>query len=140
MYRYLQNRIWCTAGKCSGLYTLYTSDLPLSLQTYTATFADDTAIMAVNKYTASSILQQSLDEIQEQMKKWRIMANENKSAHISFTLKKNAKCTSVSLNVSPIPQTAMVKYLGIHLAQRLTWATHIINKRKQLGLRPRSMH
>ena len=48
---------------------------------YSATFADDTAIMAVNKNPdiASSILQQSLDEIQERMKKWRIMANENKS-------------------------------------------------------------
>ena len=68
------------------LYTLYTSDLPLSQQTYTATFADDTAIMAVNKNPdiASSILQQSLDEIQEWMKKWRIVANENKSAHSLF--------------------------------------------------------
>ena len=63
------------------LYTLYTSDLPLSPQMYTAAFADDTAIMAVNKNTdiASSILQKSLDENQEWMKKWRIVANENNS-------------------------------------------------------------
>ena len=67
------------------------------------------------------------------------MANDNKSAHITFTLKK-AKCPSVSLNGSPIPQTAVVKYLGMHLDQRLTWAPHIINKRKQLGLRLRSMY
>ena len=52
------------------LYTLYTSDLPLSQQSYNATFADDTATMAVNKNPdiASSILQQSLNEIQEWMK------------------------------------------------------------------------
>ena len=66
------------------------------------------------------------------------MANENKSAHITFTLK-IAECPSVSLHGSPIPQIALVKYLGMHLDQRLTWVPHIINKRKQLGLRLRSM-
>ena len=70
------------------LYTLYTSDLPLSQHTTTATFADDTAIMAVNKNPniASSVLQQSLNEIQEWMKLCRIMANVNKSVHITITL------------------------------------------------------
>ena len=57
----------------------------------------------------------------------------------TFTLKK-AKCPFGSLNGSPIPQTAVVKYLGIHLDQRLKWAPHSINKRKQLGLRLRSMY
>ena len=47
--------------------------------------------------------------------------------HITFNLKK-AKCPSVSLNGSPIPQSAVVKYHGIHSDQRLTWAAHIINK------------
>ena len=64
---------------------------------------------------------------------WKNGENENKSAHITFTLKK-AKYPSVSLNGSPIPQTAVVKYLGMHLDQRLIWAPHIINKRKQVGL------
>ena len=71
------------------IYTLYTSDLPPSQQTYTATFADDdAAIMAVNKKPAraSSILQQSLNEIQECMKKWRVMAT---SRHISLHFKKS---------------------------------------------------
>jgi hypothetical protein len=33
-----------------------------------------------------------------------------------------------------IPQENHVKYLGLHLDRRLTWHTHIIAKRKQLGL------
>lgn len=123
------------------LYTLFTSDLPLSPHTYTATFADDTAIMSVNKdpAVASSLLQQSLNAIQIWMKSWRIMANESKSVHITFTLKKT-KCPTVSLNNRPVPQAVVVKYLGIHLDQRLTWQTHIFNKRKQLGLKLRSMY
>ena len=102
------------------LYTLYTSDLPLSQYTYTATFADDTVIMAVNKYPdiASTVLQQSLNGLQEWIKPWGSMANANKSPHITFTLKK-VKCPSVSLNGSAIFQTEVVRYRGIHLDQRL---------------------
>ena len=67
------------------------------------------------------------------------MTNENKSAHITFPLKKS-KRPSVSLNGSSIPQTAVVKYLGIHLDQHLAQAPHILNKSKQLGLKHRSMY
>ena len=66
--------------------TLYTSDLPRSQYTYTATFADDTTVMTtVNKNPdiACSVLQQSLNERQECMKLFRIVANENKSANIT---------------------------------------------------------
>ena len=71
---------------------------------HTATFTDDTAIMAVNKnpYIASSELQPSLNEIHEWLQLRRIMANEEKSVHITFTLKK-AECPSISLNGSPVP-------------------------------------
>ena len=122
MYRCLQNRIWCTPGQCLG----YSSDLQLSQHTYTATFADDTAIMDVNKNPeiATSVLQQSLNERQAWMKLWRIMAIESRSAHITFIFKKKAKCPSVSLNGSPIPPTAVVKYLSMHLDQGLT-TSHI---------------
>ena len=72
------------------------------------------------------------------MKLWRIKANEFKSSHITFTLKRG-HCPEVKLNGNALPQSNEVKYLGIHLDQKLTWQSHIISKRKQLGIKLRTM-
>lgn len=123
------------------LYTLFTADLPVSNDTYTATFADDTVIMAVhqNPIDASYRLQEHLNKIEKWLNIWRIKANESKSAQITFTLK-NAPCPIVMMNGTTLPQAEAVKYLGICLDRRLTFRTHIFNKRKQLGLKLRSMY
>jgi hypothetical protein len=39
-----------------------------------------------------------------------------------------------------LPQKNEVKYLGMHLDRRLTWAKHIKTKRKQLNLKAKKMH
>jgi hypothetical protein len=42
-----------------------------------------------------------------------------------------------------LPQKNEVKYLGMHLDRRLTWAKHIKtkqNKKKQLNLKVKQMH
>ena len=49
-------------------------------------------------------------------------ANETKSVQVTFTLKKDS-CPPVQLNNIHLPQTDSVKYLGIHLARKLTCAT-----------------
>jgi len=117
------------------LYTIITADLPVSEQTLTATYADDTAILAsyIDPIAATQRLQLHLDQLEQRLKRWRIRANESKSTHITFTLRRDG-CPAVSLNGKIIPQETTVKYLGIHLDRRLTWQPHIHNKRKQLGL------
>jgi hypothetical protein len=101
----------------------------------TATFADDTAVVATDSdlAVASQKLQTTLLTIQSWLKNWRIKANETKSVHVTFTTRRET-CPAVHINDVQIPQENHVKYLGLHLDRRLTWHTHIFAKRKHLGL------
>jgi hypothetical protein len=87
------------------LYSVFTADLPETEQTLTATYADDTAILAShqNPITASRKLQNHLNQFEKWLKRWRIKANENKSTHVTFTLKRES-CPAVALNGNQIPQ------------------------------------
>jgi len=123
------------------LYSIFTADLPVSDLTLTASYADDTAIMASHSdpIIATQHLQQHLDKMERWLKRWRIQANESKSTHITFTLR-SGECPDVHLNGTIIPQSTTVKYLGLNLDRRLTWKPHIQNKRKQLGLLLKRMY
>jgi hypothetical protein len=65
-------------------------------------------------------------------KNWRIKANETKSTHVTFTLKRSS--CPVQLNSTYLIHTDNVKYLGIHLDRRLIWRKYITTKRKHLDL------
>jgi len=117
------------------LYYIFNAELPVSDHTLTATYADDTAILAshTDPLNAGRHLQQHLDKLEHWLKRWRIGTNESKSTHITFTLR-SGECPAVHLNGTIIPQGTIIKYLGINLDRRLKWKSHIQNKRKQLGL------
>jgi hypothetical protein len=122
------------------LYTLYTSDLPVSRKTTLSTFADDTAIFAthLDPTTASLNLQDHLNNIEKWRQKWKMKVNETKSSHITFALRKG-QCPSVCINQTVIPYVETVKYLGLHFDRRLTWKEHIAMKRKQLDHKTREI-
>lgn len=125
------------------LYILYTADFPTptSSQVTIGTFADDTTVLASSQdpVEASHLLQSHLNRIEKWLKQWKIKANETKSAHITFTTRRET-CPPVLLNNQPLPQVQEVKYLGLHLDRRLTWAKHIKTKRKQLGIKFKKLH
>jgi len=117
------------------LYSIYTADLPETEQMMMATYADDTAILAShhNPITASTNLQHHLNQFEKWLKRWRIKAIENKSTHITFSLKRET-CPAVTLNGQHNPQRETAKYLHIQIERRLTCQKHIFTTRKQLGL------
>jgi len=69
------------------LYLLHPADLPVALDTITATYADDTAILVAHKdhVEASQRLQESLFYIQMWLKKWGIRVKGAKSVQVTFT-------------------------------------------------------
>ena len=59
---------------------------------------------------------------------------QTKSVHVTFTLKLTP-CPDVFIYNILIPSALNVKYLGLTLDKRLTWAQHIKSKKNNLNLR-----
>jgi hypothetical protein len=83
---------------CPFLYLLYTADFLTSPDFMTATFADDTEVVATDcdPATASQKLQASRLAIQSWLKTWRMQANDTKSVHVTFTTRR-AMCPPVHI-------------------------------------------
>jgi hypothetical protein len=122
------------------LYLIYTADIPTKNTTIMATFADDTAILALDHdpRAAAAKLQEHLDALQSWLNRWRIHVNTDKSANINFTTR-NIQTPPLLLNNDPIPQKKEVKYLGLHLDTKLTWRAHITAKKRQLNIQTRKL-
>jgi len=115
-----------------SLYLLYTSDLPTFKQNVVATFADDTAIMAIgdNSTEPTEKLQAAITKVQGWARKWRIKLNETKSVHIDFT-NKRIEHKPTYINHQVVPYENRAKYLGMTLNAKLRWKPHV-KKRKNL--------
>ena len=123
------------------LYLIFTADLPTTDHTTIATFADDTGLLAVHTdpIVASQRLQHHLNILQARFDTWKIKVNQAKSIHVTFITKRTL-CPPVAMNNVLIPIQTEVKYLGLHLDQRLTWRTRIRTKRHHLNLKLRGMY
>lgn len=123
------------------LYLLFTSDLPTTPITTIGTFADDTIILAKHNdvNTASSLVQSHLNLLEVWLNKWKITVNETKSSHVTFTLRRE-QCPPIYLNNIEIPQSTSMKYLGLHLDNKLTWRDHINKKKQHIELRLKNLY
>lgn len=136
-----------TAGVPQGsvlgpiLYLLFTRDIPQDNSVTTATFADDTALLSVDKCATNATmrLQNAVNKIRIWTQKWRIRLNEAKSTHINFTYKKIEYCP-VLINNQIIPYANTAKYLGMTLDAKLKWNEHVKKKKEELNIRYRKLY
>lgn len=99
-------------------------------------FEDDAAIITHNQDLESSIrdLQVSLDELSLWFSKWKLTINPTKSEAKIFTLRKYINPTLLQINNQAINWNSKddsVKYLGLHLDEKLSWKIHINKKLNQ---------
>jgi len=123
------------------LYTLFTADVPQHNSTIISTFADDTGVLSRHKNLNVAIanLQTHPDSIENWTHKWRLKINQNKSTHVTFTLRKG-NIPQLFFNNTIIPQAERVKYLGLHFNKRLNCKQHITKTRKHLNLKARELY
>ncbi|KAL1110565.1 hypothetical protein AAG570_008093 [Ranatra chinensis] len=127
------------------LYLIYTADIPTYPSTHMATFADDICILTSNPEPSlvSHNLQQHLNNLQKWCKKWRIVINQSKSIHITFSLRRGS-CPPITFDNIPIPPASCVRYLGLYIDKRVTWNPHTRLKRidlnRKLGLLRNLLH
>lgn len=124
------------------LYLLFTSDFPQLENVTVATFADDTALLAVgsNIDEATNKLQQANDQIYHWTRNWKIKLNEMKSVHVNFTNRNIENPLPVNLNGVIVPYANTAKYLGMTLDAKLRWNEHVKKKRIELGLKYRQLY
>ncbi len=112
------------------LFNIYMSDIPYLPFTTIALYADDTALFAThnNIKIARNTLQNSIQKYLKWTQLRRILINPTKTRAKIFTHCRPTKPPSLIINNINIPwldNNIPVKYLGLHLDQRLTWKSHI---------------
>lgn len=123
------------------LYLLYTRDIPNDENVIIATFADDTAVVAVdvNVVNSTNKLQSAINKVSGWTKRWRIRLNESKSTHVNFTYKKVAP-HPILINEQIIPYANTAKYLGMTLDTKLKWKEHVKKKKEELNIKYRKLY
>ena len=103
------------------LYTLFTADIPTSVNTLIGTYADDIAVLSSSHdiLEANLRLQNHLDILFHWFKSWKIKVNDSKSTHVTFALRSEVP-PPLTFNNQIISQTNEVKYLGLVFDKRLT--------------------
>lgn len=95
---------------------MYTSDLPELQDSTVATFAGDTAILAVGAYNveATGKSQVTVDRIQEWTKRWKIKLSGSKSVRVNFT---NTRFENIPITVTNrgLPHANEANYLRMTL-------------------------
>lgn len=112
------------------LYSIFTADLKTPKDSEVAYYADDTGIFtsANRSNTIVKRLQKALDTIDLYFQTWKIKINGGKTQAIIFPFnnqRRRAPSLPLMYRSTQIEFAKSVKYLGVHLDAKLTFAEHI---------------
>jgi hypothetical protein len=105
-----------------------------------ATFADDTALMAIGETVESSSIKlgSAANKVAIWTRRWRIKLNESKSVHIDFTNNK-IRQKPIFINSTEVPYANTAKCLGMTFDAKLRWKEHIKKERDELNSKFRKL-
>lgn len=111
------------------LYNIFTHDIPKSINTTLALFADDTAFYCSSPIakTIVNALKEHAQLISDYMKKWKINLNNSKTQTLFITNRRKKELPGKRIKIfnQLIPWQTESKYLGFVLEKRMTFQKHI---------------
>ena len=110
------------------LFLLYINDLPNASNFETTLFADDTNLHLshININSLQSCVQQVMMKVSKWIINNKLTLNYKKSCYMLISKKPlHDSNFSVLINQNLIEKSECVKYLGVHLDNKLSWRTHI---------------
>ena len=114
----------------SLLFVLYFRELPATVSSECALFADDTLIYDTTCKGTDSLpccsLQQDVDRVSSWADSWSTTFNASKSAHMIIHRRSlDGSSAELTLREGVIPLQDSVRHLGVVLSSSLTWSAHI---------------
>ena len=111
---------------------VYINDLPKQVKSRVKLFADDTAMyLAISSTTEGQILQTELACLEQWGKMWDMQYNPSECQVLHVTRKVKTLNTKCILNNVELESASATKYIGVTMADDLSWSPHIDNTTKK---------
>ena len=108
------------------LFLAYINDLPKQVKSRVRLFADDTGLyLAISSTTESEVLQTDLASLEQWEKMWDMQFNPSKCQVFQITKKAKPLNTKYILHNVELESVPAAKYLGVTIADDLSWSKHI---------------
>ena len=114
------------------LFLAYINDLPEQVKSRVRLFKDDTAMyIAISSTTEGRVLQTDLACLEQGEKMWDMQFNPSKCQVLHITRKVKPLNTKYILHNVELESASAAKYLGVTIADDLSWSPHIDNTTKK---------